>query len=299
MPSVIHEALVELFRVRPQLAAELLAAVHAIGPDEPVSGALLDADLSQVVAPEYRADALVHLSALAWQLVLVIEVQLRIDARKRKVWPVYASVAHARHEQPAAVLVITLDRSTAAWAAEPIVFGPGATLIPIVIGPEQVPMVTDPEVAKLSPEIAVLSAMAHGESSAAAQIGIAAAEAARDLDEERSRLYLDLVLRFLNPAARIVLEKIMIQNWQPQSEFFQRLDAEARAAGRAAGHAAGHAEGDLDGQRKLLTRLLHRRFGALPPEIQTRLEQADEAQLGQWGEELMFADSLSALFGAR
>ena len=287
MPSVIHEALVELFRVRPQLAAELLAAVHAIGPDEPVSGALLDADLSQVVAPEYRADALVHLSALAWQLVLVIEVQLRIDARKRKVWPVYASVAHARHEQPAAVLVITLDRSTAAWAAEH-----GEI-------PSAKPAVSDPEVAKLSPEIAVLSAMAHGESSAAAQIGIAAAEAARDLDEERSRLYLDLVLRFLNPAARIVLEKIMIQNWQPQSEFFQRLDAEARAAGRAAGHAAGHAEGDLDGQRKLLTRLLHRRFGALPPEIQTRLEQADEAQLGQWGEELMFADSLSALFGAR
>ena len=309
MPSLVHEALVDLFRARPHLAAELLAAVAAISPDIEVQGALLDADLSQVAPTEYHADAVVRLSGPGLDLLVIIEIQLRLDANKAYVWPGYAGVACTRHRCPVAILVITLDAATARWAAQPIHFGPGSVLTPIVVGPRQMPVVVDPEIARQNPEIAVLSAMAHGHGPDAARVGVAAAEAARDLDEARARLYLDLVLSSLNPAARTLLEGLMIENWQPQSDFFKRLDAAARAAGIAA-REAGMAEGleqgleqglergTLRGQRALLSRQLQRRFGPLPARILAAMEQADAEALGQWAEDLLFADSLDALFGA-
>lgn len=300
MPSVVHEALVDLFRARPHLAAELLVAVKAAPSAEDVEGALLDSDLSQAVAPEYRADAAVRLRG-GLELLLIIEIQLRKDGMKRRVWPAYVGVAHARHGCGVAVMVVTLDRETARWAAEPIEVGPGFVLRPIVIGPDQVPVVTAIDDAMRSPEIAVLSAMAHGYGPEGAQVGIAAAEAARGLDEERARLYLDLVLEFLNPAARILLERLMIENWQPQSDFMKRLDARARAEGlaegRAEGLAQGLARGGVDGQRHLLARQLRKRFGALPAEIEDRVAQATQPELERWAEDLLVADSLDALFG--
>ena len=100
MPSVLHEALVDLFRSRPHLAAELLAAVAVLPADQTVQGALVDSDLSQVVASEYRADAAVRLTGVGLDLLLIIEIQLRRDADKRYVWPAYVAVAHARHRCP-------------------------------------------------------------------------------------------------------------------------------------------------------------------------------------------------------
>ena len=287
---MVHEALVDLFRARPHLAAELLALARAIHTGHGVRGVLLDSDLSQVVGPEYRADAAVRLTGDDLDLLLIIEIQLREDVDKTYAWPAYAAVARARHRCPTAVLVLTLDAATARWASRPISLGPGAELRPIVIGPEQVPVVTDPETARESPEIAVLSAMVHGRAPEGARVGLAAAEAARDLDEARARLYLDLVLSSLNPAARTMLERVMIENWQPQSDFIKRLDARA--------HAEGLAEGLAEGQRELLIRMLHRRFGALPETVTRRVAHASSSELGQWSEDLLFADSLAALFGA-
>ena len=71
-------------------------------------------------------------------------------------WPAYVFGAHARHECPAALLVLTLHRATARWAAEPIVVGPGLVLQPFVVGPDDVPVVTDARVARENPEIALL-----------------------------------------------------------------------------------------------------------------------------------------------
>jgi hypothetical protein len=53
-------------------------------------------------------------------------------------------------------------RATAAWASRAIDLGhPGMTLKPIVLGPEQIPQVVEPEEAIRTPELAVLSALAR------------------------------------------------------------------------------------------------------------------------------------------
>jgi hypothetical protein len=69
--------------------------------------------------------------------------------------------------------VVTASAKTARWAAEPISTGPGGQLLPFVISPDGVPVITDPERAKQDPELAVLSVMAHGHGNVETAVKIA------------------------------------------------------------------------------------------------------------------------------
>jgi tetratricopeptide (TPR) repeat protein len=72
--------------------------------------------------------------------------------------------------------------------------------------------------------------------------------AARDLDDERSRLYADLVLASVDEAARAILEALMASgNYEYQSDFARRYVAQGKAEGIAEGKAEGIAEGKAEG----------------------------------------------------
>ncbi|WP_437969497.1 hypothetical protein WMF04_09425 [Sorangium sp. So ce260] len=61
------------------------------------------------------------------------------------------------------VLVVAPDAGVAAWAAENIDLGLGLGHVePLVFGPAVVPEITDPVDAEAETELAVLSAVAHG-----------------------------------------------------------------------------------------------------------------------------------------
>jgi hypothetical protein len=64
------------------------------------------------------------------------------------------------------------------------------------------------------------------------------------LDDERSRLYADLVLQSVHEGARAILEALMASgNYEYQSDFARRYVAQGRDEGRAEGEAKGRAEG--------------------------------------------------------
>ena len=109
MPSLTHEALLLLFRNRPELAPELLQ--EALGLELPAYTEVRveSADLSDVVPTEYRADLVVHVHLVDGKPVLAIavEVQLSRDDRKRFTWPVCATGLRARFECDAMVLVVS------------------------------------------------------------------------------------------------------------------------------------------------------------------------------------------------
>ncbi len=93
-------------------------------------------------------------------LTVVVEVQLSRDPDKRRSWPVYVATLRARLRCPTELLVVCPDRAVAGYCAAPITLGLGRpALIPMVLGPELVPVVTDGE---LPVELVVLSAIAHG-----------------------------------------------------------------------------------------------------------------------------------------
>jgi predicted transposase YdaD len=66
--------------------------------------------------------------------------------------------------------------------------------------------------------------------------------------------------------------------------------------GRQEGMQRGMQQGVKKGESTLLGRQLTLKFGALPEEVEQRLEQADCAQLEAWSERILFANSLDEVF---
>lgn len=86
MPSVTHEALLQLFRNRPELAPELLREALRIELPAYTEARIESADFSQLAPTEYHADLVVLLVRGAPVLGIVVEVQLAQKARKRFTW---------------------------------------------------------------------------------------------------------------------------------------------------------------------------------------------------------------------
>lgn len=240
MPSLSHEALLLLFRNRPELAPELLR--EALGVELPAYTEVRveSADLTDVVPAEYRADLVVLLVDGKPVFAIVVEVQLARDERKRFTWPVYLTGLRARFECEATVLVVTPTMDVARWAAEPIELGPGGTLRPLVLGPDAVPVVVDKSRAKAEPELALLSVMAHGkgEVDRAVQIALAAVAGVELIsDESLFVLYSDLIDAALSEAARKAFQ-MLPQGYQFQSETIRKSIEQGRVEGRAAEKAA-------------------------------------------------------------
>ena len=93
----------------------------------------------------------------------MVEVQLQVDRDKRFVWPAYVSAAHHKHRLPVTLLIITPSREVAQAARAPLSFdGHEPTLQPVVIGPDELPVLTRPEDAAKDLDLAALSALALG-----------------------------------------------------------------------------------------------------------------------------------------
>ena len=231
MPSLLHEGLVNLFRNRPALAPELLREVlHAQVPAfENVRVA--DANLTEVIPSERRADLVLLLETDAPRAALVVEVQLSVDPDKAWSWPVYLANLRARLRCGVTLLVISTDHAVAQWAARPIGMGhPGLELTPLVVGPKLVPVVLDEGAAERDPELAVLSALAHGDEPEAAEVVMAALMATRRLDDDRAALYVDLVLANIGAAARAFVEELMAsRTYEYQSDFARRYFGQGKA----------------------------------------------------------------------
>ena len=237
MPSLRHEALLELFRNRPALAAELLRDALGIELPAYAEARAESAELTQVVPTEYRADLVVQLWEGRPRLAIVVEVQLSPDEEKRYTWPVYLTHMRAKLRCPTVLLVVAPDGPVARWCGQRLETGHrGFVLKPYLAGPESIPVVTRPEQAREAVELFVLSAMAHGQGERGAAIAEAVLPGLVGIDEERARFYFDLVMCSLNDAARTALEALMRSGtYEYQSEFARRYLAQGRQEGRQEG----------------------------------------------------------------
>jgi len=98
--------------------------------------------------------------------------------------------------------------------------------------------VTDHAAAAANPELAVLSAIAHGgdeleRALAVGQAGLSAVEALGKVDAERAVIYFDLIRAALSDAARKAIDAMISQKYEFQSDFALRYIAEGKAEGRA------------------------------------------------------------------
>jgi hypothetical protein len=290
MPTVEHDALAELFRFQPALAVALLRDILGLSLPEYASFELPETDFTQTMATEYRADGVVLLQDLEGEPVLgvVVEIQRAIDERKRWSWPVYAGALRARWRCPVALLVLCLDDETAAWARQPIDLGFGQLVQPFAVGPGALPRIRDAEQARRLPELAVLSAMTHGNDEPdGLETVLAAMVALARFDDERARFYLDLILARLNERVSRALEAMRMQKYEYQSEFARKYYGQGKQEGFAEGlnlgEARGKAEGKAEGEARAVLAVLEARGIEVPTKVrEVVLSCTDLTQLDAW-----------------
>jgi hypothetical protein len=235
MPSLTHEALVQLFRNRPELAPELLREALQVELPAYTEVRIESADFSQLAPTEYHADLVVLLVDGAPVLGIVVEVQLAPKPRKRFTWPLYLAALRAKLECDACVFVVAPSMEVARWAAEPIRLGLGSSVVPLVVGPGGIPVITDPARAIQAPELGVLSAMAHGHDDVetAVKVALAAAAGLRSVAEDRVVLYSDLIEAALSEAARKAFF-MLPEGYEFQSKTVRESFLKGRASEKAA-----------------------------------------------------------------
>lgn len=284
VPSNQHEILVEMFRHRPSLAVDLLAGV--LGVELPAhEGVRLEAAEAVDLFPaEYRADAVVVLSgAGAVVAAVVVEVQLARDRGKWWSWPQYVVSLRARLRCPPVLLVVCVDAVVAAWSATPIELGnPGARIPPSVLGPGLIPVVAKAGEAARSPELVVLSAMAHGGDPARSAVLDVLVGALALVETEHAVLYAELVLAALPSAARCHLEALMsTHTYEYLSEYALKFVA----------------QGEAKGEAKAVLAVLEARGVMVSEDARTRIgECRDLDQLDAWVRRAVTVDSIEDLF---
>ncbi|MFF5260976.1 hypothetical protein ACFY4C_18715 [Actinomadura viridis] len=248
-------------------------------------------DLTEWAPTEYRADGAVVLEAPDPALAVIVEVQRSRDADKRRSWPVYLTTLHARLKCPTVLLVVCPDRGAARWSTKPIRIGhPRWELHPLVLGPDQIPAITDVQQATRDPEMAVLSAIAHGNGPAGEQVLEAVHAALISIDPKYSDRYNDLVFVALSEAARTYLEGLMsVGTYEYKSDFARRYFSQGKAEGKL--------EGEARGEAKALLRVLKARGIEVEDETAERIRNCtDTAQLETWIERAVTADNAHELF---
>ena len=244
MPSTLHEILIELFRSKSDLAPELLTDVFGVDLPEFVGVRTEDAQLTEIVPTEYRADLVVLLMDEKPVYGIVIEVQLQRDEEKRFSWPVYASVLRSKFRCPVNVLVVTPEASVAAWASEPMYLSYlDNPFRVVVLGPDSIPWIRR-GCEEVSPELAVLSALAHGNDSGGLEVVLAALAATSGLDRLHSRIYYDQIVASLGDAVYKELSAMLEQGeYEWQSKLVKQWVREGRERGLEEGRERGLEEG--------------------------------------------------------
>ncbi|WP_280386605.1 hypothetical protein [Nocardia wallacei] len=280
MPSALHEVLADLFRQRPRLAADLLQLVPDVALPDFTDARLECGDFPDIDPTEYRADAVVVLTqGQVPALAIIVEAQLRPDEDKTWSWPVYLATLRARLRSPVVLLILCPNDRTAAWGRTPIPLAPGCALTPVVIGPADVPVVLDPDLASANPEMAVLSAIAHRNHRD--RDAILTVVASTMVDVPNGEMYIDLVMAVLPKAARDVLETLMTTGtYEYKSDFARQY----------------YTQGEARGEAKALLKILRHRFTVPERLVDTVMRCTDTDQLEAWTDRALDVDTLEQVF---
>lgn len=140
----------------------------------------------------------------------------------------------SKHECPVTLLVICPRQNVADAYNAPIPLGhPGFVLHPLVLGPERIPVITDPAEVGQHPTLGVLSAAAHGP--ADPDVVKALHTGLDSIDQEMATKYVGYALHLLTDSngQRVLEELMMTETYEYTSAWTESLKAEGRVEGEA------------------------------------------------------------------
>ncbi|MFE0425652.1 hypothetical protein [Streptomyces sp. NPDC058953] len=165
MVTSSHEAAHRIFQDRPELLTPVFRVLGVPLPAK-TSVEVLTGDVTEIRPLERRVDSLLRVeSSDGERFLLAVEAQRRRDPDKAASWTYYLAYLRAKYGIPALLLVVCHDPATAKWAAGPFTTGvEGWTALstrPMVVGPDNLPVITSPREARQNLAMATLSALTH------------------------------------------------------------------------------------------------------------------------------------------
>ncbi|MFG2148084.1 hypothetical protein ACGFRG_28420 [Streptomyces sp. NPDC048696] len=295
MVSSPHEAMHRIFQDRPELFSRV-SEVLGIDFSPPTSVTILPTDLTETRPLERRVDTLLRLEMGDDEpLLLAVEAQGKKDPAKPASWAYYASYLLTKYRLQPMLLVVCQDRATAEWAARPVRFGPPQwpllTLRPLVAGPHNMPVITDPAEVNKDLALATLALITHVTSPDIGAILKSMTTVLRDTPHAIAYPIIELIAQGLgkHPAAALWRKLVAVD----LSFYKSSLSEELRDEGRAEGQAKGEAKGQADA----ILFILARRGIDVPDEARERITSCDDLDiLHHWLDRALTASSADEVF---
>ncbi|MEU5204728.1 hypothetical protein AB0H44_17745 [Streptomyces pseudogriseolus] len=137
-------------------------------------------------------DTLLQMDTEDGSFLLAVESQGRPAPDKPASWAYYLSYVYAKYGIPPVLLVVCADRGTAEWAARQVDIGPrqwcSLSLRPLVLGPDDVPVIDSPDEAARDIPLTVLSAALRAESRAKDLLVLLGHRGVEVSEEDRERI---------------------------------------------------------------------------------------------------------------
>ncbi|MEU6274217.1 hypothetical protein ABZ871_17700 [Streptomyces populi] len=239
MVSSPHEAMHRIFQHDLKLFSRV-SEILGFALPAPVDVTVLPTDLTEVSPVERRVDTLLRFdSADHGAFLLAVEAQGKKDSAKPMSWAYYTAYLWTKYRLPTALMVVCQDRSTAEWAQRAVNSGPPQlptlTLRPLVVGPHNMPVITDPSEARADLALAALSSITHAGDPDIGAILKALSTALRDVPEDVADPIIEFIAQGLGkrPAMQLWRNLVAVDLSFYKSSISEEIRDEGRAQASA------------------------------------------------------------------
>ena len=279
MPSPRHDAINEFFTDDPGVVVEALNEFLGIELPTNLPVRVEEPQFNDRPSTDFRADAVVTVGPPRnLSHGIIVEIQQKATLEKRRQIPRYAAMAWLALRCPIRVLVVCPSAADAAWFREPIKTNlPGYTFEADVLGPEEIPVLTDPKEIASKPNLAALQMMAHGHLKDVREIFVKGLEG----------LPYDYAMQYYGHVRRMVADRVgkKLEELVKKTTVYNDLVREHQALGEAKGEA------------KALLLTLSARGIEVSEEARTRITTCDDlGQLDTWVRRAVSAESVDEVF---
>ena len=231
---------------------------------------------------------------------VIVEVETKMTEEKLRQVAVGAVSLWLETRKPVYVIFITPDPDAAKFTG-PVEVSIGCltvTMHPVIVGPADIPVLTDPQAMAGDLLMATLSVMAHG---GRPEVAEAFGKLLSTLPSDDATFLYSYTIDMAPPRTRRLLEETVTVYISENSSWLQGLSRKYRAEGReegfAEGQEKGRAEGRVEGEAVSVLSVLRFR-GIEVPEARERQIKActDLAQLELWLERAVSATCIDDLF---
>ncbi|MGH3280087.1 MAG: hypothetical protein ACRDNW_13250 [Trebonia sp.] len=296
MPSSWHDSVTAIFTENPQIAVEL--AAHLTGTPLPAGTPthVEKPTFNDRPSTDFYADAVVVVGPRLDPIrAIIIEAQKRTFKDKPLQWARYAAQLWTFLRCPVDVLVICPDGKSAFYYARPVPTSlPGYTHQPIILLPQDIPAITDPDDAAANPAMAALCVAYHGGEPGVPE---AVSDGFDKLPSDQAVHYHEYAYNLAPLAVQRILEQLMNSDtWPVYSPFAKEHFGRGRKEGRKEGRTEGRTESKAE---DIIDILEARGLDVSEAERERIIGCADLRRLKKWVKRSVTVDKTSDLFTER